>query len=528
MADILDFFSKEAGQARTKARDEILDGILGAAREFADYYLGPTGIPQRASSAGRVAAEMNPVVGIVDAMQASGEGRYGDAALETAMALAPAYGVTKAARPVSEAVQEILLGASSTAGDAGKAFVERMNQRGPVPTMYSNPIDFMGQSKKFTQDVFNVGPSQPDRSLRRQADDLIESGSFEDLPAQSVPVSKIIPTQRFLGAENMDRVSDATPDTGAYLIKQGDQYFVLDGHHRIAKNIAEGVSEIKAKVFDSTPSLPPARNEAEAMAKRILDMRASGNAADVTDEMMAASDPQYMFFNTPLPMDYESRMKRAIQAGFDVNDEMYRGDAPMQSFKTGRGQRDQIGVTMSSRPDVAASYIPAKGEGGIYPLMSRGKNDAVIEGVGQNWNVINPDAIVEFQRDTSELSDYIPDNYFEPYDVMAGTAFTNTNDVSRMFQGYGADRVRFNDIVDRGGSAKYYGPESSMPSDVMMVANPSNVRSRFALFDPEFAHLKNISASVGLPISGILGYLGMSEDDAQHAEQQMYEKGLLE
>jgi hypothetical protein len=261
------------------------------------------------------------------------------------------------------------------------------------------------------------------------------------------------------------------------------------------------------------------RNAAEQMARGILDMRAAGRAGEVTDEMMAQADPQYMFYNTPLPMDEASRMARAREAGFDVNDEMYRGDATRSAFQTGQGQRDQIGVTMSSRPDVAASYIPSRGEGGIYPLFSRGNNDAVIGAEGRNWNVIDRDAMVDFQGDISALRDYVPDSAFEKYDVLAGTDFLSTNDLSRLFQGYGADRVRFNDLVDRGSSARYYGPESSMPSDVAMVANPANVRSRFARFDPEFAHLSNLSAANVDPLVGLLGVLAAEEQRRQRNSQ---------
>lgn len=271
-------------------------------------------------------------------------------------------------------------------------------------------------------------------------------------------------------------------------------------------------------------SLPAPRNEAEAMARDILQLRAEGRADEVTEEMMAAADPQYMYFNTPLPMDYESRMARAIQQGFDVNDEMYRGDAPRQAFETGRGQRDQIGVTASSIPDVAASYIPARGEGGIYPLFSRGENDAVINAGGQNWNVILPDTPVRFQGEQSRLDEYIPVNeYFEPYDVAAGTAFFDTNDLSRIFQGYGADRVRFNELVDRGASARYYGPQSASPSDVTMVANPANVRSRFARFDPEFRNLRNLSAGIG----GAAVLTALAED-AEAGAPEMQIMGLVQ
>lgn len=281
-------------------------------------------------------------------------------------------------------------------------------------------------------------------------------------------------------------------------------------------NIARFAADEAGSLPGMGIGLPAPRTDAEAMARDILQLRAEGRADEVTDQMMAAADPQYMYSNTPLPMDYASRMGRAIQEGFDVNDEMYRGDAPRQSFDTGRGQREQIGVTGSNIPDVAASYIPARGEGGIYPLVSRGQNDAVIEAGGQNWNVILPNTPVQFQGDRSRLDEYIPiDQYFEPYDVQAGTAFFDTNDLSRIFQSYGADRVRFNDLVDRGSSAKYYGPQSSSPSNVTMVSNPANIRSRFARFDPEFRHLSNLSAS--LAAAGVpLGLLAMQPEQEQY------------
>jgi hypothetical protein len=258
----------------------------------------------------------------------------------------------------------------------------------------------------------------------------------------------------------------------------------------------------------------------ETPAQQVARMLREGRASDVTDDLMARADPQEMYrlyvagdTGADLPMDFESRMRRAIAAGFDVNDEMYRGDAPRSAFQTGQGQRDQIGVTMSSRPDVAASYIPARGEGGIYPLVSRGQNDATIEAQGRNWNVIDRDARVAFQGEKAALRDYIPNSHFELYDVMSGTDFLDTNDLSRMFQGYGADRVRFNDLVDRGGSARYYGPESSMPSDVVMVANPANVRSRFARFDPRLSHLSNLNAANVDPITGAAAVSASQQND---------------
>lgn len=59
-------------------------------------------------------------------------------------------------------------------------------------------------------------------------------------------------------------------------------------------------------------------NDAEAMARDILDLRAAGRASEVTDDMMAKADPSYMFNNTPLDMSQEARMARADEMGFDT------------------------------------------------------------------------------------------------------------------------------------------------------------------------------------------------------------------
>jgi hypothetical protein len=59
-------------------------------------------------------------------------------------------------------------------------------------------------------------------------------------------------------------------------------------------------------------------SEAQRQARDILDMRAAGRAGEVTDDMMSRADDQYMFDNTPLPMDESSRLARADAGGFDT------------------------------------------------------------------------------------------------------------------------------------------------------------------------------------------------------------------
>tara|TARA_Y100000022_G_scaffold46713_1_gene39321 strand:+ start:28 stop:2820 length:2793 start_codon:yes stop_codon:yes gene_type:complete len=88
------FFSKEAGQARTAALNKFLNENL-------DYYLGPTGIPDRVRAVNEL---LNPVVGISDAGQSLSEGRYLDAVTDTAAAALPVAGAV-AAKPLAKAIK---------------------------------------------------------------------------------------------------------------------------------------------------------------------------------------------------------------------------------------------------------------------------------------------------------------------------------------------------------------------------------------------------------------------------------------
>jgi hypothetical protein len=540
---LLDFFTQEAGQRRRAALDDLgreigtyvppeLRGLLGLIAEST-----PTAAIDRASQSAVRMVEPGRTV----------EQRIGDLGgllSETAGVVAPAMVAPRAGMTATRALEEMFMMPAAGVDDVARQFVADESgalrltrgdyigghsapQIEPGATL-DNPTTMFGGDDIYTRNAMQYfGTGDP--RMDQQSLSVIQK--MRNSPAADVTIYRAVPT----GAPDEIGAGDWVTLSPEYAKLHGES--VLDGDYQIVKEkvkaselATEGNSihewgwwPSEARLNQRAP-LPAPRNEAEAVAREILEMRAAGRAGDVTDELMAQADPQYMFANTPLPMDYESRMRRAITQGFDVNDEMYRGDAPRQSFETGRGQRDQIGVTMSTRPDVAASYIPPRGEGGIYPLVTRGLNDASIEAGGQNWNVIAPDTPVFFQGEQSLLSDYIPvGDYFEPYDIKAGTAFFDTNDLSRLYQGYGADRVRFNDLVDRGASAKYYGPESAMPSDVQMVADPANVRSRFARFDPEFRHLRNLSAGIGG-----LGLLATQSPEQQREDElRQYLGGLL-
>ena len=304
---------------------------------------------------------------------------------------------------------------------------------------------------------------------------------------------------------------------------------------RAAKEVAEGgvnavrraVAEPPQRVRDfladesgAMPGmgagLPTPRSDAEAIARDILQLRAEGRAEDVTEEMMAAADPQYMYFNTPLPMDAASR-----EARMRAN---YRGD-----LYSGTGDDfpafDNRAVYASTNPDLAYTYAPSDG-GMILPLAMRAKHGApVVDAGGANWNKLNPT-----MRVGGDNALPIPDD-IAPRDIKSFNEWPMaTRDYEDAARRAGFSGVTFDNIVDVGGyfskaRPKIGTPEyeahmdylhsATKPTTVEARLYPNQVRSRFARFDPEFMHLRNLNAS--LAAAGVpLGLLAMSPEEEQY------------
>jgi len=234
-------------------------------------------------------------------------------------------------------------------------------------------------------------------------------------------------------------------------------------------------------------SAAAARTPAEQMARQILDMRAAGRAGDVTDEMMAAADPQYMFANTPLPMDEASRMARAGEMGFDVENSLTHGskrdfygfslNAPKSTDFGWYGQ----GVSLApNNPSMSDAYAMVEKEGvgqwggRTYPIVSRGRM--------YEWPESNPPATSLEQ--SQELTQSLRDLGYE-----------------------GANTYAPNDPNIWGEAAGSWREQT--------VFNPANIRSRFARFDPEFAHLSNLNAANIDPLTGLFGAMAAEEQRRQ-------------
>lgn len=250
-------------------------------------------------------------------------------------------------------------------------------------------------------------------------------------------------------------------------------------------------------------------------ARVVADMLASGRANEVTNDMISAADPAELWklyesgaTGVPMPMDQASRMARAREMGFDTDMLLYRGDdSGLDSFRTGHLARENIGVTTSTSPNVAATYL-TKDDSAMYPVMSSARNRLEIDADGRNWSAVPADA----QTNRGALNDVIdPEQYLDEdnlFDFLNGDvvdwgdgsttalAIGDTNSISRAAQSQGFDETRFNNIVDRGGAGKWHTGPANDPHTTVMTADPSNIRSQFARFDPRLKHLSHLSAGL--------------------------------
>jgi hypothetical protein len=217
-------------------------------------------------------------------------------------------------------------------------------------------------------------------------------------------------------------------------------------------------------------ALPDPRNEAEAMARNILEMRAAGRAGDVTEEMRAAADPMYMYQNTPLPMDEVSRMARAREMG-RVDDQYHATLADFQAFRPSETGLVGRGVYSGDFPTDIEDYARKQGTSdglNIIPLLAPSEQTYARRIDWQNL-------------------------------VDADEAFPWNATVDETIQGF----KRAADTM----SSQGYSGVNSQPGE-RATFDPASLRSRFALFDPEFRHLRNLSAGIGG-----LGLLSLPQDE---------------
>jgi len=101
----------------------------------------------------------------------------------------------------------------------------------------------------------------------------------------------------------------------------------------------------------------------QSPAQEVSGLLRNNRAADVTDDMMAAVDPQEMFrlyesgaTGVDMPMDAASRMSRAEGMGFDTGTPLYHGtDADFQAHRLSDGSYGRS-VYTTTNPEKASNY----------------------------------------------------------------------------------------------------------------------------------------------------------------------------
>jgi hypothetical protein len=282
-----------------------------------------------------------------------------------------------------------------------------------------------------------------------------------------------------------------------------------------------------------------AATAAQSKADEVLQLLKSGRGADVTDEMLAAADPQALWAGYDLPMDAASRMDRARGMGFDTETPLYHGTAAdFQAFRSeGMNDRARRWNFVSENPDFASQYATANaakhGKDGVSTLPLRanlgvtldagdaksvadlfakntGADAAVVGGIRRGIDEKWPNA---------KFSDLVPSPPEYPSD--AYTKWANLRDKINDIEsgGLGQPGSDYWDTIEKSTVPERWGADSFVTRERKLaersagamedarnygIQNPANIRSQFARFDPRLAHLSNLNASNASPSVGAM------------------------
>ena len=289
------------------------------------------------------------------------------------------------------------------------------------------------------------------------------------------------------------------------------------------------VQPFMADEFGGVP-LSGAADAATQQGSEIINLLRSGRAGEVTEQMLDMGDPvlnarlsEYLYSNYDLPMDAASRMGRAGGMGF-VDALHGTGDqitAVDPSF-FGSGQ-DLLGSGFytTTAPARAERYVPREkspgievsknyAEGGnILPLSVREPMPFDLkEPLGKTAddiaNYYANDPFFSIEKTSSGVT-YVKD--FDGNSVMLDPMQPKHWALQNLRKAFGPSETS-NALSDLGFSG-VSGPELG-GNVVRNSYNPTDVRSRFARFDPRLSHLRNLNA--GLATGVPLGLLAMQPD----------------
>jgi hypothetical protein len=517
MASLWDYISP-TGKGSQDRSNWLRENVDQPISEAARYYLGAgTGVPNLLG----LLADGTPSSGLGRASQASQQlfspdqsilnrvNSVGNLLSETAGVGAGLLGVNQTARAVGPAVE-----------DATRAFgrnvAERLNQRGPMPTLGSNGGNMFDVVRKDASEIFGQGSERvryTDPKTGATTEVVVRPDGSASVLDLEVPEAS---RGKGIGQNMQERIMQDYPMMGGQVSsKAAAKTAYRLGRRPVGKPDAT-LDDVFAEIDDMSSvnmvspamqerfakKLPAARTEAEAMAKQILELRSAGRANEVTEAMMAAADNPYMYANTPLDMSQEARMARA--------DEMF----PREGFHGTNADIDafQGNVFSTDNPTLASTYARGIMDAQIYPLRLGSKlGDAVVEGKGANWNQLNISDVKD-----PEVASWL--DWAEGQKV-------STREIEQAASREGRSGVQFKDINDMGAGfnsnqfknlgytkeqelafKQQYMEDLSKPSNVDVRLSPNLVRSKFARFDPEFRNLTNLTAAIPVGLLGLNEY----------------------
>ncbi len=324
------------------------------------------------------------------------------------------------------------------------------------------------------------------------------------------------------GWDRMAAVGDVATNMGAVLAPVAGAKLAgpagVDGANAIVEALT-AASPMKGAVDDFLVDEFGGVGFGDDVASRgaqIMDMLRSGRGADVTDDMLDMGDAvqnarlnDWLFNNYDLPMDAASRAARKAEMGFEA-DLMHGTDATFPAFRLGDGSNTGVSapaVFLTDNRNVAQSYgdnvmdVSARIE---QPLTFDfgGKSTAYFDGATRTPS--------DLAKRVSEIAGDVRGNALDPesdlaYDLQdVGFDYLWNTDI---------DAAEMQNVVDSAGSM--FGGDVA---NNVAVFDPRNIRLRSARFDPRLAHLRNLSAGLGLPLAA---YLGMPQDPmASYLEAQ--------
>jgi hypothetical protein len=283
--------------------------------------------------------------------------------------------------------------------------------------------------------------------------------------------------------------------------------------------------------------------KAEEVAETILNFLRKGEPEKITDEMLDEADDVYLYKNYDLPMDESSRMKRAEEMGFDTDayHETENDFTAFDVYRGGAGAGDpEMPTGVFTKP--TAERIGLGGENEIQmPLkINKGKN-LTVKDRNEMAKAINDLDVyggeyLRARNDFHQFDNEAAKHYNAVFEGEMGKKFLNS-DPKKYFE----EADKFNDFWDKtlarkGHEARYLLDQTIRDSnfnpiyDSFTVLNdkgslgrnvkttvtidPSNVRSRFARFDPRLSKLKNLLAS-SAPVAVSLGALSDLKEEPQ-------------